>query len=104
MTTYFVTRHSGALYWAKLKKLHFDVHLSHLNNLDQLQAHDVIIGTLPINIVYKLNCLAIRYIHLSLEIPAELRGLELTAEQLETCKAELEEFVVQKKLFSLEDV
>lgn len=103
MTTYFVTRHAGALKWAKLKKLQFDVHLLHLSNFDQLQANDIIIGTLPINIVYELNRRAVRYVHLSLDIPAELRGAELTAEQLDMCKAQLEEFTVQKQLFSLAD-
>ena len=96
MTIYFVTRHVGALQWAKLNALHFDVHLEHLIDFDQLNQNDVIIGTLPINMVYMLNIKGIRYIHLSLEIPPHLRGIELTADQLTECKASLEAFSVKK--------
>lgn len=95
MTTYFITRHTGALDWAKLNGVHFDVHLEHLLNFDELNAGDVIIGTLPINMVYKINQMGVRYKHLSLEIPAQWRGLELTHEQLLQCSASLQEFSVQ---------
>lgn len=97
MTTYFITRHTGALDWAKLNGVHFDVHLEHLLNFDELNAGDVIIGTLPINIVADLNQMGVRYVHLSLNIPPHLRGVELTAEQLGECSASLEEFEVVKK-------
>lgn len=96
MTTYFITRHSGALAWAKQQHLSFDVHLEHLLDLNLLQAGDIIIGTLPINLVYALNKKQVRYIHLSLNIPPQLRGIELTIDQLNTCQATLEEFFVQQ--------
>lgn len=96
MTTYFITRHIGALQWATAQGVAFDVHLTHLSGLDMLMVGDVVIGTLPINIVCQLNDLGVRYIHLSLEIPPELRGVELDAAQLTACKAMLEEFVVDK--------
>lgn len=101
MTIYFVTRHLGALAWAEQNHLHFDVHLEHLLDLQQLNANDVIIGTLPINMVFQLNQKGVRYIHLSLDIPPQLRGVELNVEQLHACKAALEEFVVQKKVFDM---
>lgn len=94
MTTYFVTRHPGALQWAATNQVAFDVHLSHLDDLSNLEMGDVVIGTLPINIVYQINQLGVRYIHLSLEIPPSLRGVELDIAQLNACKATLEEFVV----------
>ncbi|OJU57000.1 MAG: putative CRISPR-associated protein [Acinetobacter sp. 39-4] len=102
MTIYFVTRHIGALQWATQQHLNFDIHLSHLDSLDHLDAQDTIIGTLPINFVYKLNKKGIRYIHLSLEIPQTLRGVELNAEQLNACQAVFEEFVVLRKPIKLE--
>lgn len=101
MTTYFVSRHEGALQWAKLKGLAYDVHLSHLTNFDVLQADDVIIGTLPINLVFQLNERGIRYVHLCLEIPPELRGVELKVQQLDACNASLEEFVLHKVVFNV---
>lgn len=99
MTIYFVSRHDGALQWAKMKGLAFDVHLTHLTDLDDLHAHDVVIGTLPIQLVCQLNGRGIRYVHLSLNIPVQLRGIELTAAQLMQCQASLEEYNVQQKSF-----
>ena len=96
MTTYFITRHTGALDWASANGVHFDVHLEHLLSFDELKAGDTIIGTLPINMVYQINQLGIHYQHLSLEIPSHLRGVELTAQQLNECKADLQSFIVQK--------
>ncbi|MFV5525595.1 CRISPR-associated protein Csx16 [Acinetobacter variabilis] len=97
MTTYFVTRHPGAVAWAKSVELQYDVHLEHLMSLEQVQAEDVVIGTLPINMVYALNRKSVRYIHLSLNIPPTLRGMELNVEQLKQCQATLEEFTVEKR-------
>lgn len=96
MTTYFITRHAGALAWVKHCQLHFDVHLEHLTDPSLLQMGDIVIGTLPIQLVYELNTLGVRYICLSLQIPIELRGVELSIEQLKECKASLEEFQVLK--------
>ncbi|MDO4896854.1 MAG: CRISPR-associated protein Csx16 [Moraxella sp.] len=96
MTTYFITRHIGALDWAGENGVHFDVHLSHLLDFDELKSGDVIIGTLPVNIISQINELGVHYIHLSLTIPPHLRGVELTAEQLDECQATLEEFYVKK--------
>lgn len=94
MTTYFITRHHGALDWAKATNIDFDIHLTHLSDDILLNAGDIIIGTLPINIVYKINQMGVRYLHLSIEIPADLRGVELSHEQLLQCNASLQEFIV----------
>lgn len=98
MTTYFITRHPGALQWAEQSQLHYDVHLEHLLSLSVLNTGDTVVGTLPINMVYQLNQKGVSYVHLSLEIPPALRGIELTAEQLNSCKATLEKFEVYKKV------
>lgn len=97
MTTYFITRHLGALEWAKKEGLQFDVHAEHLQSIAFLQTGDTVIGTLPINLVYQINKKGVHYVHLSLEIPAALRGVELTVEQLDSCKATLERYEVTKK-------
>ena len=96
MTTYFISRHPGALEWAKQHHIHYDVHYPHLSRLDFLMEGDVVIGSLPINLVYILNLQGVRYQHLSLVIPQELRGVELSAQQLQQCQAKLEEFQVTK--------
>lgn len=96
MTTYFVTRHCGAVQWANTHGITFDVHLEHLHSIDTLCSGDVIIGTLPINIISQVNEMGVRYVHLSLHIPPHLRGIELNAEQLNACDATLEEFHVSR--------
>ena len=92
MTTYLITRHLGAVDWARKQGMHFDVHVTHLSGVEHFQKGDVVLGTLPVNIVNQLNCLGVRYKHLSMKIPEHLRGIELSAEQLDACEAELLEF------------
>lgn len=96
MTTYFISRHMGAVEWAKANNIAFDMHLEHLLSVDALKSGDTVIGTLPINLIAQINALGVRYIHLSLEIPPELRGVELNVEQLNECRATLQAFYVQK--------
>lgn len=96
MTTYFITRHPGAVDWAQSQGIHYDQHTEHLLAMDQLKAGDVVIGTLPINMVFELNSRGVRYQHLALDIPRELRGIELSAEQLSQCQARLEEYSVER--------
>ena len=100
MTTYFITRHLGALEWAKLKDVHFDIHLLHLADLSLLNSGDVVIGILPMHIIAELNRIGIRYVHLSLNIPVYLRGQELTAFELFQCEAKLEVYEVTRQPFS----
>lgn len=104
MAVYFISRHLGAVDWAKQNHIHFDLHLTHLTNIEILQPNDTVIGTLPMNIVAMLTHKNVRYIHLSLQIPVELRGVELTAQQLDDCQASLEEFEVIQKSFCPSDV
>lgn len=92
MTTYFVTRHQGAIDWAKASNVQFDVHLTHLGDDIILKSGDTVIGTLPINIIAQINAMGVRYIHLSLTIPPHLRGVELNVDELNECQATLEEF------------
>lgn len=104
MTTYFITRHPGALAWAESIGLNYDQHIEHLIIPQNLNASDIVIGTLPINMVCALNQKEVRYIHLSLDIPPNLRGKELDLEQLKACNATLEEYYVVKKSSELKEL
>lgn len=97
MAIYFITRHLGAIQWADANHIDYDEHLTHLDNMSRLKAGDVVIGTLPINIVYELNQLGVRYKHLSLNIPPHLRGVELDVEALKACNAHIKEYAVTQK-------
>ena len=94
MTTYFVSRHPGAIEWAAGKDLridHFDPHL----DLAQVQAGDTVIGSLPVNLAARVCAAGAAYWQLSLALPAELRGRELSAEELRTLGAKIEPFEVR---------
>ncbi len=89
MTTHFVTRHPGARDWARRRGLPVDRFVTHLDPA-QLQPGDRVIGTLPVNLVAEIQQRGCDYIHLSLQLPAGLRGKELDADQLDACRARLQ--------------
>lgn len=94
MTTWFVTRHPGAVAWAQRRGLAVDRQLAHLDP-EQIAPGDTVIGTLPVNLVARVCARGGRYLHLSLDLPAEARGRELTADELERYGARLEAYVAK---------
>jgi CRISPR-associated protein Csx16 len=96
MTTYFVTRHPGARDWAQDEGIQVDHLVDHLD-VAQVQAGDVVIGSLPVNLAAQVCERGARYLHLSLDLPPELRGKELTAEDMRVLGARIEEYMVFRK-------
>lgn len=94
MSVYVVTRHAGALEWLQQQGVHYDQHIKHLN-IELLQAGDQVIGNLPIPMVAQINEKGVRYWHLSFNVPYELRGQELSAQQLIELGIDLKEFRVE---------
>ena len=79
--TYFVTRHTGAIEWAKTAGfqdaqlvVHFDPAV--------VEAGDTVIGTLPVHLIAAVNARGGVYYHLTMDLPPEARGKELTAEEM----------------------
>lgn len=95
MTTYFISRHPGAGDWAASKGFHVDQRLAHFD-VDIVQAGDRVLGTLPINLVADVNARGGHYYHLTLELPAEARGRELTVADMCAYGARLEAYTAQK--------
>lgn len=95
MTIYFVTRHPGALDWARAKGIAYDEHIAHLDPA-KVGAEDTVIGSLPVHLAAEVCARGARYFNLSLDLPEKLRGRELDAETLEECRARIEEYVVLK--------
>ena len=95
MTTFFVSRHPGAADWAREQGLAVDRAVAHLDPA-QVQAGDVVVGTLPVNLAAEVCARGGRYLHLSLDLPAEWRGRELGAADMRACGARLEEYRVQR--------
>lgn len=95
MSTWFVTRHPGAQLWALTQNLEVDHVVTHLD-LAQLHANDVVIGILPIQMIADICALPAHYFHLVLDVPAALRGVELSAEQMQGLGARIEAYNVQR--------
>lgn len=95
MTTYFISRHPGAVQWAREQGVPVDKQLAHLD-IGDIHTGDIVIGSLPVNLVAQLNRKGARYLHLSLNLSPEWRGLELSVEQMRQCQARLEEFRVER--------
>ncbi len=95
MTTWFVSRHRGALAWAGQEGMHVDRQVEHLDTGD-VQPGDIVIGSLPVQMAAEVCERGGRYFHLSLDLPQALRGRELSAEEMRACKARLEEFCIRR--------
>jgi CRISPR-associated protein Csx16 len=95
MTTFFITRHPGALDWARSQGIAFDRHVTHLNAAE-VTPGDVVLGSLPVHLAAAICQRGARYFNLSLDLPEKLRGRELDAQTLKRCGGRLEEFIVKK--------
>ena len=94
MTRWFITRHPGACAWMTALSISIDQVVAHLDPTDVARG-DLVYGSLPINLAVQICERGARYFHLSLVIPFELRGKELSAEQLTTMGARFEEFDIR---------
>lgn len=95
MTTFFITRHPGAVEWAHRHGLSIDRHIVHLDPAE-VRPGDVVIGTLPVNLAAEVCARGARYLNLSLDLPPEARGRELSADDLERYGARIEAFTIEK--------
>lgn len=95
MSVWFVSRHAGALEWVRARGIGIDRVVGHLEPAE-VRAGDTVIGTLPVQRVAEVNAAGARYLHLSIDLPAELRGRELSAGDLERLGARLEEYRAER--------
>ena len=65
--------------------------------MQRVQAGDTVIGSLPVNLAEEVCRRKARYLHLSLELPHEWRGKELTALDLHKLDAKLQAYCIQKE-------
>lgn len=94
MTVWFVSRHPGAIEWARRQNLTVDRWVAHLD-LAAVQPGDIVAGTLPVHLAAAVCARGARYLHLSLALPAEWRGRELSAAELERAGARLDAYDVR---------
>ena len=95
MTCWFVSRHPGALEWARQQGLGGLRQVPHLDPA-RLAPGDVVVGTLPLQLAAAVCARGCRYLALVVDLPAEARGRELSAAELDAYGARLEAFVVRR--------
>ncbi len=102
MRRYLVSRHGVALDWVSAQGFVVDEVLSHFDDacLERVQAGDVVMGTLPIQIVAELTLKGVCYYHLLIPLTSELRGRTLTLEELNSLDVQLVAFTA-KKIFQV---
>ncbi len=93
MTTWFVSRHPGALHWMQRHGPAFDQHVPHLDPT-QVRPGDAVIGTLPVNLAAQVCARGAAYWHLALDMPAQTRGQELSADELQALGATLRRYTI----------
>jgi CRISPR-associated protein Csx16 len=93
VTTFFISRHPGALQWMTQAGLAFDEWAPHFDPT-ALRAGDTVIGTLPVHQAAQVCHRGARYVHLALDLPEQARGRELSADDMDRYSARLEPYVV----------
>lgn len=90
----FVTRHQGAVDWVADNGV--SVQEMVVDNFDAatVEPGDIVMGTLPVQVVAQVNARGGHYWHLSMSTPPQWRGRELLPEQMRDFGARLEEFRV----------
>jgi len=95
MSTFFVSPQPGAIAWTARRGIAVDRQVAHLD-VAEVSAGDVVIGTLPVNLAAEVCARGARFFNLSLDVPPEARGRELSADDLERFGARVEEYLVRK--------
>lgn len=90
---WFVSRHPGAVDWAREMGIAIDRWVVHLDPAE-VTPGDTVIGTLPLPQVVQLQGCGVTYWHLAVDLPAAMRGRELSAEELRRLGAELRRYEV----------
>lgn len=92
MATWIVTRHPGALHW--LQQYDFWPDVCHVRHIDptSIKSGDNVIGTLPVDLIAQICAQGARYWHLVVPLREDLRGRELSAEDLEALGTRLERY------------
>ena len=96
-SVYFVGRHQGSIDWvAEHSPIPIDHYLTHLDDFQQFERGDLVIGNLPVHIVHSLNERGTRFWHLAFDVPESKRGQELTCQELEQYSPRLHEYWIYR--------
>lgn len=93
--SFLVTRHPGAIEWARRRGIAWDAHLSHVDP-ECIAPGDRVIGNLPVHLAALVCARGAQYWHLAVDVAPVMRGRELDFEDLERMNARLEAYEVKK--------
>lgn len=93
MATLLVSGHSGAHAWAMRQGLEVEV-VTHLA-IDRVRAGDVVIGNLPCHLAAGVCARGARFVAIEMNVSADERRRELTADDMERNGARLVEYRVE---------
>ena len=91
---WFVSRHPGAVEWARRQGLRWDQALAHLGD-HPVAAGDQVYGTLPVQLAAQVCEAGAEYWHLQVSLGEGMRGRELSAEELANVGARFVRFDVK---------
>lgn len=95
MTTWFISRHQGAIDWIKQQKIQIDRFETHLDT-DLVEKNDIVIGTLPVHLAAEICAKGANFYFLTINTSFEQRGQELSATQLNEIECSIQPFWVEK--------
>lgn len=95
MTTYFITRHRGALKW----KEHQAIEAVVADHLDprSLSRGDIVIGNVPFHVAAEVCARGARFFSIDLDVEPGQRGRALSLKAMLTANARLVEYQVTRK-------
>jgi len=98
MTTYYITRHKGAVDWLKAHEdvPDADIVLAHLDDkgMEAIRANDRVYGILPIPLAMEITRRGAFYFHVDVRLEKGERASELTKEQLDARGARIVDVMV----------
>ncbi|SUO91293.1 CRISPR-associated protein Csx16 [Suttonella indologenes] len=96
MTVWFVSRHQGAIDWIAEQKLwQVDRVVPHLA-VEEINAGDVVLGTLPVHLAAQVCERGARFYFLQMPQSLAMRGSEFSAQEMREAGASLQAFDVRK--------
>ena len=93
MSTFFISRHPGAIEWSRKQNLGIDQWITHLDP-KIVKTGDVVIGTLPMKADDEVSEMGASLITLELSLRPELRGRELGVDEMNQLECRLVEYKV----------
>lgn len=95
MTTWFISRHPGAIEWIQSSGVKIDKFKEHLS-IEEISDGDVVIGVLPLTLVVEVCAKGARFLGMEFTQTRESCGTELSSDTLNALDCRLQEFFVKR--------